>query len=352
MYKKTLIMASKPSIAKELVKLLVDEFEERDGYFEGENYIVAICLFSIVADHISIPFRIEERESVDDALKRLNHTDYETIDATIRISDDPDWGDWDLNRFKLIESLVSRDDVEKIIWYACETAPYLSTYEFCYRNIACSGKKHQFCFDAFGPEGLYIPYMDLKSAKVMERYYEAARFSCLRESIISSYFTKAIDLIYTSKYGMDQNTGIDTLSDYDLFMLNIVYEKPNRFYSTGSLILEQSNRISDKLSPLLYQFPLFGSFDNSASAIEILDELGLINIKKTTQKIYHTEYGSRIYEIIKEFFPDLGNTKKFIYWRKRINKIIQGKISGEEYLSEVMEYVRTTLADINADHRL
>lgn len=346
MNKKTLIMANKPSIAKGLVELLVDEFEERDGYFEGENYIVAICLFSIVADHISVPFRIEECESFDDALKRLNHTDYETIDATIKISDDPNWEDWSLNRFKLIESLVCRDDVERIIWYACEIAPYLSTYEFCYRNIDCSGKKHQFCFDAFGPEGLYIPYMDLKSEKVMKRYYECARFSCVRESIISSYFNKAIELIYTSKYGMNHNKGIEGLSDFDMLTLNIVYEKPNRFYSSGSLILEHEKRIGEKLYPLFYGFPLCGSFDNSASAMELLDELGLIYIKKTTQKIYHTEYGSRICGIIKEYIPDLGNTKKFIYWRKRTNKIIQGKMSGEEYLTEVMEYVRNTLGGI------
>ena len=349
MNKKTLIMANKPSIAKGLVELLVDEFDERVGYFEGENYIVAICLLSIVADHISIPFRAEEGESVYDALKRLNHTDYETIDATIRISDDPDWGDWDLNRFKLIESLVCRDDVEKIIWYTCDIAPYLSTYEFCYRNIDCSGKKQQFCFEALGPEGYYLPYMDLKSEKIMKRYYESARFSCIRESIISSYFNEAIDLIYTSKYGMDQNIGIEGLSDFDMLTLSIVYEKPNRFYSSGSLMLEHDKRLGDKLYPLFYAFPLFGSFVNPPHAIENLCKLGLINIKQTTQKIYHTEYGSRIYGIIKEYIPDLGNTKKFIYWRKRINKIIQGKMSGEEYLEEVMEYVRTVLGGIDVE---
>ena len=342
MNNKTLIITYKPSVAKELGEMLNDDIKVEsgdyiEGYLEGDSYVITWALIDFEEDYVNTTFELDDQKSLRDLIIDMRETQYHVNRGML--------GKYN-ERFFITKDLICRKDIDNIIWYACEDAPYLAMFDFCYRWIGCPLKKNRLCFEKRGELGYYIPMTELKSERVMKRYYDAMRYSSLRESMFSAYFNKAIELIFNKRYMAHEQGSFDDFNEYDALVIKTIYDKTSRFYSSGTILLEME-KLRNPRFPIFYSyFPVSGSYKDTVRTLEVLLEKGIIRINKRTQKISPTKYGQQIFEIITDYLPNYADIRTLIYWRKQINKMIQGKITGEEYLNEAREYVKQSLTGL------
>ena len=100
---KTMILAEKPSQAQDIAKGLQDNFQRSDGYLEGSKYVITWAF-----GHLC---ELYEPELYDEKYKKWSIEDLPIIPDRFeyRVTKDG------LKQFKVIKSLVQRQDIEKII---------------------------------------------------------------------------------------------------------------------------------------------------------------------------------------------------------------------------------------------
>ena len=102
---KTVLIAEKPSVAKEFAKVLGEKLNSRDGYLEGERFIVTWCVGHLVS--MSYP------EVYDEKYKKWSFDTIPFLPEEYRYEVIGDVK----KQFEIVKGLLTRDDVTTI--YVC-----------------------------------------------------------------------------------------------------------------------------------------------------------------------------------------------------------------------------------------
>jgi len=105
---KTLVIAEKPSVARDLVGVLPGKFEKQEAYLEGEDYIVTYAVGHLV--------ELINPEEYDPKYKKWRFDDLPIVPDEFKLQARDKKGE---KQLKAIHKLMARDDVDRIV-NACD----------------------------------------------------------------------------------------------------------------------------------------------------------------------------------------------------------------------------------------
>lgn len=191
---KSVIIAEKPSVAREFAKVLEIDGVNKNGYIESKDYIVTWCVGHLVT--MCYP------EKYDDKLKYWNLSTlpflpnefkYEVIDNVSK-------------QFDIINNILNREDVDKI--YVCTDSGREG--EYIYRLVdemaGCPKKdKKRVWIDSQTKEAILD---GIKNAKNLEEYDSLSDSAYLRakeDYLIGINFSRLLSLIYAKELAKQLN---------------------------------------------------------------------------------------------------------------------------------------------------
>ncbi len=182
---KKVIIAEKPSVAREFAKVLKVNGKNNDGYIESDEYIVTWCVGHLVT--MSYPEKYNENMKIW-SLKTLpfipKEFKYEVIDAVKK-------------QFDIVSNILTREDVECI--YVCTDSGREG--EYIYRLVdamaGCPKKeKRRVWIDSQTEEEILN---GIKQAKLLEEYNSLSDSAYLRakeDYLIGINFSRILSLVY------------------------------------------------------------------------------------------------------------------------------------------------------------
>ena len=182
---KSILITEKPSVAMEFAKVLKINGTRKNGYLESEEWIVTWCVGHLVT--MSYPEKYDEKLKVwrlDTLPFMPKEYKYEVIKSVE-------------NQYKIIESLLTREDVETI--YVCTDSGREG--EYIYRlvenQIGIKGRKRKRVWIDSQTEEEII--RGIKEAKDLEEYDSLSDSAYLRakeDYLIGINFSRLLSIIY------------------------------------------------------------------------------------------------------------------------------------------------------------
>src|SRR5919197_5424624 len=105
---KTLVVAEKPSVARDLADALPGSFTKADTHFESDDYVVTFAVGHLV--------ELVDPEEYDERLKRWRMADLPIVPDKFRLRARDKKAE---KQLKAVHKLMKRDDVERIV-NACD----------------------------------------------------------------------------------------------------------------------------------------------------------------------------------------------------------------------------------------
>ena len=183
---KKVIIAEKPSVAREFAKVLKVNSQSKDGYIESDEYIVTWCVGHLVT--MSYP------EKYDEKLKFWNmktlpfipkEYKYEVIDSVSK-------------QFNIVSNILNRPDVDTI--YVCTDSGREG--EYIYRlvdNLAGSPNKEKkrVWIDSQTEEAILNGIKEAKSLEEYNSLSDAAYLRAKEDYLIGINFSRILSLVYS-----------------------------------------------------------------------------------------------------------------------------------------------------------
>ena len=182
---KKVIIAEKPSVAREFAKVLKIKGTNKDGYIESEEYIVTWCVGHLVT--MSYPEKYDENLRIW-SLKTLpfipKEFKYEVIDAVEK-------------QFNTVKNILTRDDVDTI--YVCTDSGREG--EYIYRLVdEMAGKpdkeKRRVWIDSQTEEAILNGIKDAKPLDAYNSLSDAAYLRAKEDYLIGINFSRLLSLVY------------------------------------------------------------------------------------------------------------------------------------------------------------
>ncbi|WP_066639812.1 DNA topoisomerase III [Desulfolucanica intricata] len=185
MGKKVLIIAEKPSVARDLARVL-GKFNRCDGYFENEQYIVTWALGHLVT--------LVEPEDYDPIYKKW-------LIKTLPIIPDKFWlkaNSSTLKQYKTIKKLANRSDVEQLI-NACDAGREGELiFRYIYRSIGCKKNFKRLWLSETTTEAVIKGFQSLRPGHEFDRLGYAAEARSRADWLIGINATRAFSVRHAS----------------------------------------------------------------------------------------------------------------------------------------------------------
>ena len=182
---KSLLIAEKPSVAKEFAKVLGEKLNSRDGYLEGEHFVVTWCVGHLVS--MSYPEVYDEkykRWSFDTIPFIPEEYKYEVIAAVKK-------------QYAIVKELLNRDDVKTI--YVCTDSGREGEYIYrLVRNQAgVSGKSEKRVWiDSQTEEEMKRGLREAKDLSAYDHLSDAAYLRAKEDYLMGINFSRVLTLKY------------------------------------------------------------------------------------------------------------------------------------------------------------
>ncbi|MEG2310386.1 MAG: DNA topoisomerase [Clostridia bacterium] len=198
---KHVIIAEKPSVAKEFAKVLKVNGVNKDGYIESNDYIVTWCVGHLVT--MSYPEKYDESlkfwtmKSLPFIPKEFK---YELIASVSK-------------QFKIVSDILNREDVDKI--YVCTDSGREG--EYIYRLVdsmagSPNKEKRRVWIDSQTEESILNGIKNAKELKEYDSLSEAAYLRAKEDYLIGINFSRLLTIIYAKELAKVLNEDKITIS--------------------------------------------------------------------------------------------------------------------------------------------
>ena len=182
---KTVLIAEKPSVAKEFAKVLGEKLNNHDGYLEGERFIVTWCVGHLVS--MSYP------EVYDEKYKKWSFDTIPFLPEEYRYEVIGDVK----KQFEIVKGLLTRDDVSTI--YVCTDSGREG--EYIYRLVrqeaGVSGKtERRVWIDSQTEEEMKRGLKEAKDISEYDHLSDAAYLRAKEDYLMGINFSRALTLKY------------------------------------------------------------------------------------------------------------------------------------------------------------
>jgi DNA topoisomerase-3 len=217
---KTLILAEKPSVARELAAFLdVKKQRKNEGFMEGDKYIITWLLGHILS--------FLDPHDYDPELKRWKAETLPIVPSKFRYKVREIKGKKDpkaLEQYKTIKSLFERSDVREII---CATDPGAEgelIFREIYYHCHCKKPLKRLWLKSLTEEGLQDAFSNLRDSKEFEGLYHSALCRSKADWIVSMNLSRAYSIKYSDRLsvGRVQTPTLAMIVDKELLIQDFI----------------------------------------------------------------------------------------------------------------------------------
>lgn len=187
---KSLVIAEKPSVARDLCKALGGKFEKHDEYFESDDYVVTSAVGHIV--ELCMPEDYDKR----DAFWRLANLPIIPDSFKLKPIERTE------AKFKLIKKLIKRSDVGEVI-NACDSGREGELiFTYIYKLANCKLPVKRLWMLSMTPAGIREAFRNLRSGEEMKNLADAAQSRSEADWLIGINCTRGVTKrLYGSRAG-------------------------------------------------------------------------------------------------------------------------------------------------------
>lgn len=214
---KKLIIAEKPSVARQYADALCGHVNRREGYLESDEYIITWCIGHLVT--MSYP------ESYDPAMKKWSAETLPFIPEKYKYEVIRGVG----KQFKVIKELLYRRDVD-VIYYAGDSGREGEYIQRLIREKAGHNPKAEekrIWISSMTPEAIREGMASARDLKVYDAVSEAAYLRAIEDWLIGINFSRAVTLAYGNdlKYFLNQEKGSIAVGRVMICLLGMVVDR-------------------------------------------------------------------------------------------------------------------------------
>ena len=180
---KKLIVAEKPSVARDIARV-IGASERRDGYLEGENYIVTWALGHLVS--------LMEPDELDERYKRWNMADLPILPEEIPLKVLPKTR----SQFSVIRKLMRSQEVSSIICATDAAREGELIFRYIYQKAGCTKPVERLWISSMTDRAIRQGFSELKSDSAYDALYESARCRSLADWLVGMNASRAFTLRY------------------------------------------------------------------------------------------------------------------------------------------------------------
>ncbi|MGY8694868.1 MAG: toprim domain-containing protein, partial [Verrucomicrobiia bacterium] len=160
---KSLVIAEKPSVARDLCKVLGGKFKKLDEYFENDDYVVTSAVGHIV--ELFMPEDYDKR----DAFWRL--ANLPLVPPTFKLKPIERTN----TKYKAVKKLINRKDIETVI-NACDAGREGELiFSYLYKLTKCKKPVKRLWMLSMTPASIKAAFENMRSGEEMQNLADAAQ---------------------------------------------------------------------------------------------------------------------------------------------------------------------------------
>ena len=332
---KKLVIAEKPSVARDIAKVLGCS-GRGNGYIEGANYVITWAVGHLVT--------LAEPEDYDEKFKKWQYDDLPIIPEQIEIKAHPKT----LDQLKVIEKLMLRTDVDSLICATDSGREGELIFRYIYEFAKCEKPFTRLWISSMTDEAITDGFNRLKDGKEYDHLYYSAKCRSESDWLVGINATRA----YTTKNYVLLSIGrvqtptlaliVNRQKEIDHFVPQDYYEVRADYGAfSGTYFLEKTSESKIEKEE-----------DAKAIAARILDQIGVVSRVEKKKKTLNPPQLYDLTELQRDGNKYYGFTAQNVLtiaqnlYEKR--KLITYPRTDSRYLSDDMKsVVKSTMQKIN-----
>jgi DNA topoisomerase-3 len=186
---KILVIAEKPSVGRDLVKVLPGSFTKGEGYLEGPEHVVTWAVGHLV--------QLAEPDEYDDKYKKWRMADLPIVPARFKLVVRDERSKKQMN---VIKRMLSRDDVETVV-NACDAGREGELiFAYVYEKAASRKPVQRLWLNSMTTQAIRDAFASLRPADEFARLEQAARSRSEADWIVGMNSTRAATIRLRSSF--------------------------------------------------------------------------------------------------------------------------------------------------------
>lgn len=189
---KQLIIAEKPSVAKEIANALNQKFEKQDGYFEADNFIVSWCYGHLV------------RQCYPEEYKNKDWAEWRLDTLPLKLNDD----EWELKiidsskeQFNILKSLIKRNDVTELVCATDADREGELIFRLVYELIGIKKPSKRLWLQSLEKEAISKALYSMKNLSNYDNLYDSALCRSRADWLVGLNASRLYSILYPVKKG-------------------------------------------------------------------------------------------------------------------------------------------------------
>lgn len=185
---KTLVIAEKPSVGRDLARVLPGPFEKHEGYLEGPQHVVTWAVGHLV--------QLAEPEEYDPKFKRWRMADLPILPERFKLVVD----ERSRKQFQVVRKLLHRADIDEVI-NACDAGREGELiFAYLYEQAKATKPVRRLWLSSMTPTAIKEAFANLRPASEMARLEAAARSRSEADWIVGMNATRAATIRLRSSF--------------------------------------------------------------------------------------------------------------------------------------------------------
>jgi DNA topoisomerase III len=180
---KTLIIAEKPSVGRDLAAALRGKFAKSEGYLESDEHVVSWAVGHLVG--------LAEPEAYDPKLKRWRYADLPIVPKRFKLVPNDERSK---KQLKVVHKLMKRDDIERIV-NACDAGREGELiFAYTYETAKIDKPVHRLWLNSMTKAAIQEAFGHLRPGEEMKQLEEAARSRSEADWLVGMNATRAASI--------------------------------------------------------------------------------------------------------------------------------------------------------------
>lgn len=185
-----LVIAEKPSVALEISKV-IGASEKKNGYYEGNNYLVTWCVGHLVENAMPEDYSVEYKKWNLETLPIIPEEWKTKVSSKTK------------GQFRVVKELANRDDVEELICGTDAGREGELIFRLVYNQIKCKKPIKRLWISSMTKEAIEKGFKDLRDGKEFDNLYMSALCRSKADWLVGLNATR----LYTGLYNKMLNVG-------------------------------------------------------------------------------------------------------------------------------------------------
>lgn len=306
-----LVIAEKPSVAQSIAKIL-GATSRKDGYIEGNNYIVSWCVGHLV--------ELAAADSYNEKYAKWRYEDLPILPALWQYQVSASTK----KQFTVLKKLLNDNQVDTVICATDAGREGELIFRLVYEKAGCNKPVKRLWISSLEDTAIQKGFKNLKDGKEYENLYQAALCRAKADWIVGINATRLFSVLYgqTLNIGRVMSPTLAMICERDVAISEF---KPEPFY-TLHLTCNDFSLVGEKLKSKAQAKEVLQACDGQSVTIESVEQ----KVKYFTA----THKGTALITVLPEQVQSPLMTAE---WEEKLKLVEYGELTADAFLLEIVD---------------